>query len=185
MSFLYIEKAILVLLSGESWVWHELEWGMGYANRLGGVGPGTRLDQWGPVVDVDIPERPAMQSISMSMFQAGVVLAGDVHCIRVAGQANRTVAGAAEANGYIHMGSEVAGPAGGRTGQGIRRRTVVGGGGVGYSSDCNTVKSAFAPYTRDRDRRQSIRIALLRGILLGWRVSRGTAVRRIVRHGRL
>lgn len=47
------------------------------------------------------------------------------------------------------------------------------------------VKSALAPNTRDRDRRQSIRIALLRGILLGWRVARATAIRRIVRHGRL
>ena len=158
---------------------------MRYANRLGGVDPGTRLDQLGPAVDVDIQELPAKQTISISMLQAGIVLAGDVHRIRVAGQANRTVAGAAGASGCIRRGSEVAGPAGGKTGQGIRRRTVVVGGGVGYSSDCNAVKSALAPNTRDRDRRQSIRIALLRGILLGWRVSRCTAVRRIVRHGRL
>jgi hypothetical protein len=155
---------------------------MGYANRLGGVDPGTRLGQWGAVLDADIrKELPVKQTISMSMLQSGVVLASDVHGIRVAGQANRTVAGVAGASDYIRKGSGAEEPAGGRTVQDIRRRTVVGG-GVGYSSDCNTVKSALAPNMRDRGR-QSIRVALLRGVLLGWRISRGTAIWRIVRHG--
>lgn len=119
---------------------------MGYANRLGGVGLGTQLDQLGPAVDVDIPELPVMRNISISTLQAGFVLVGDVHCIPFAGQANRTGAEAAGVSGCIRMGFEVAGPAGGKTGQGIRRKTVVVGGGVDYSSDCNSRVSFSAQH---------------------------------------